>query len=97
MKNRMWNIVQKIMRINAVFMGILSAMRTEISHKNFVAVFTFVSFHQSKIGICFADCMILILNLIKIKDLCSNEKNSAPLRLAFLHRRPNFRICKKRR
>ena len=48
MKNQVGNIVQKIMRINTVFMGFLTAMRAEISHKNFVAVFNIRVFPSIK-------------------------------------------------
>lgn len=48
MKYRMWNIMQKIMRINAVFVGILTTIRAEISLKNLFAVFTFLLSHTIK-------------------------------------------------
>ena len=48
MKYRMWYIMQKIMSINAVFAGILTTIRAEISLKNLFAVFTFLLSHTLK-------------------------------------------------
>lgn len=48
MKYRMWYIMQKIMSINAVFVGILTTIRAEISLKNLFAVFTFLLSHTIK-------------------------------------------------
>ena len=48
MKNRMRNIMEKIVSVDAMLMCVLTAVRAIISHENFAAVFTFMPLHDQK-------------------------------------------------